>query len=235
MVRDSAGHVLLSHPVAWTSSDPSVATIESEGPPGAHRARARLAAVGQGSVAIAVSSGAVGDTTRITVAGEVIIPYGSSGYRFKVVADSLRSGGGFELPDFDDVAAVFADGRAPFGDGYDFCPLEDSVQTTWPTGTDLLVRRTFNLPVGAGHVQLRVAIDNDLQVFLNGVDITATGEPNRLDGGFQRHGGCAERGSFVFTVPDTLVRAGSNLLAFRVRDRGVVSHFDLRVTAVPNN
>jgi hypothetical protein len=96
-----------------------------------------------------------------------------------------------------------------------------------------LVRKTFDLPASVGSVQVRVAIDNDIQVFVNGVDVTAMGEPNVLEGGFQRHGGCAERGSFVFPVPDPVVQVGSNLLAIRARDRGVISYLDLRVTAKP--
>jgi hypothetical protein len=233
-VRDSAGHVLLSQPVSWSTDDPAVVRVQSNAPPGAHLATARVAAVGQGGTAIIATSGSVSDTTFVTVAGWVLIPYGATGYRFRVLADSIRSGGGFELSTFDDVAAGFADGQAAFGSGFLSCPLDESVHTEWPGLTDLLLRRRFDLPAAAGGVQVRVAIDDAVQVFVNGVDITTTGEPNQLQGGFQQNNGCAERDAFVFSVPDALLHPGSNLLAIRARDVGAVSHVDLRVTAGPN-
>jgi len=76
-------------------------------------------------------------------------------------------------------------------------------------------------------VKIRVAIDDAVQVCLNGVDITASGVPNRLEGGFQRHGGCAEGNDFVFPVPEGILTPGSNLLAIRTRDQGAISNVDL--------
>jgi hypothetical protein len=68
-----------------------------------------------------------------------------------------------------------------------------------------------------------VAIDNDIQVFINGVDISA---------GLQQSGGCAFRDQFIFTVPDNiLVFGGPNLLAVRARDEGGDSYVDVEVRA----
>jgi hypothetical protein len=151
------------------------------------------------------------------------------------LADSTSSGGGFESPAFDDVAAGFADGIGAFGsqdvNDPEGCPLYGTDRTYWPAGTDLLLRKTFDLPSGSQGVVVRVAIDDDVQVFVNGVDVTAAGTPNSFDGGFQRHGGCAERDTFVFPIPDAILQVGSNVLAIRARDRGVISYADLRVTA----
>ena len=229
-VRDSAGHLLLSPPVSWAVSDPAIVLIEPDTTSGAHLATVKVRGTGQGDVVVTATSAAVSDTALVTVSGQLLVPYGAAGYRFKVLADSTIPGGGFEVPEFDDVAAGFSDGRAPFGDGIDLCPLDETENTRWPTDTDLLLRRTFSLPAGASNLTLSVAIDNDLQVFVNGVDVTATGRPNLIEAGFQRHGGCAEHGSFMFAVPDSVLHDGPNVLAIRARDRGVVSHFDLRAT-----
>ena len=69
---------------------------------------------------------------------------------------------------------------------------------------------------------MRVAIDNDVQVFLNGQDISR---------GLRTHEGCPSNDSFVFTAPDTLLVAGANLLAVRGRDRGGLCYLDVQVTA----
>ncbi len=175
---------------------------------------------------------------------KVLVPYEADGYRFKVLTDSTSSGGAFELSTFDDVGAGFSDGTAAFSnddsryDEGEQCPLGSTRKTDWPAYTDLLLRKTFEVPSGVGHIKVRVAIDNDVQVFVNGMDLTASGVPDSLEGGFegfqggfQRHGGCAWRDSFVFPVPEGILQVGSNLLAIRARDRGVISYADLRVTA----
>jgi hypothetical protein len=149
---------------------------------------------------------------------QVLLPYLSPGYRFLVVP--LGEGVGFEQPDFDD--SHFAVSDAAFGTGSS-CPLDSTVQTPWPLETDLLLRKTFLLPVNASTVKVAVAIDNDVEVFVNGQDIS---------GGLQVHEGCAERESFVFSVPESLlVFGGENLLAVRARDRGVISYVDVEVRA----
>lgn len=165
----------------------------------------------------------------------VLVPYQAPGYRYKVTATG-SSGGGFEQPSFNDVAAEFSTGNAAFGSGAvpegQVCPLDATVQTTWPVNTDLLLRKTFVLPGGAGNVRIRVAIDNDIQVFVNGVDVTASaGQETLGEDGFQHHEGCATLDSFVFTVPASAVHTGTNLVAVRARDRGVIGFVDVKVTA----
>lgn len=152
----------------------------------------------------------------------VAIPYLSGGYKYQVV--SHGTGGGFEAPAFDDSA--FAAGTAAFGTGLifgsaDSCPLRANGVTFWSSNTDILVRKSFTLPAGAKNLTVGIAIDDDVQVFLNGVDIS---------GGMQFHSGCASNDSFIFAAPDSLLLAGSNVLAVRGRDDGFQTYLDTQVT-----
>ena len=147
-----------------------------------------------------------------------VVPFGASGYRYTVV----EHGGlpTFQSPAYD--ASSFLLGAAPFGSP-GFCPLASTVQTLWPTDSDLLVRRAVTLPAGASEVSVAFANDNDVLVYWNGNLIAS-----------QTHGGCATHDSPVVSVPDALVQAGSNLLAVRGADRGSQSFLDIRVSAVLN-
>lgn len=158
--------------------------------------------------------------TRAQGEPTVVIPYLDTGYKYKVVAFDADSG--FEQPGFDDSG--FSTGDAGFGTPFGGCSLNNptDVKTTWPLDTDILLRKQFNLPPGTTNLEVGVAIDNDVQVFINGQDIS---------GGLILHEGCAERDSFIFTTPDGILNAGTNLLAVRGRDRGGLSYLDVKVTA----
>jgi hypothetical protein len=158
----------------------------------------------------------------------LLVPYGATGYRYKVV-DSTTSGGGFEQPAFNDTTAEFSNGNAAFGSG-GTCPLDNTVHTQWPLNSDILLRKTFVVPGGVGNVKIKIAIDNDAQVFVNGTDVTATAGTAHLVNGFQRHEDCAALDSFIFTVPVGVIHTGTNLVTVRARDRGVISFVDLSVT-----
>lgn len=147
-----------------------------------------------------------------------IIPYLDTNYKFKVV--SFGDLAGFELPAFDDSG--FSIGNAGFGTQSGFCSLNNPVdaKTAWPLNTDILLRKNFDLPAGSTNLRVFVAIDNDIQVFVNGIDVS---------GGLIPHGGCPARDSFVFTAPDNILNEGENLLSVRAHDRGVLSYVDVRV------
>ncbi|HTR19327.1 MAG TPA: hypothetical protein VMH88_00620 [Gemmatimonadales bacterium] len=194
-----------------------------------------------GSRRLHMPGGLGGRTSSFSPFGAVdfdstLVPYGASGFRYTQV-DPTNSGGGFEQPGYDD--SEWPQGDAAFGsgsvEGGQVCPLDGNKHTTWSIDTDLLLRRSFTLPGGAGSVKVAVAIDNDVQVFVNGVDVTASAGSANYSGGFQRHEGCATEDSFVFTVPDNVVHAGSNVLAIRARDRGVISYVDVRVSGQLTN
>ena len=149
----------------------------------------------------------------------IVVPYGASEYKYQVVP--VDDGIGFERPDFDDSA--FDIGDAGFGTREGYCELNNpgDVRTEWPLETDLLVRKTLELPVGTTDVVVYVAVDNDVQVFINGYDISD---------GLQTHEECPSLNSFTFAVPDSLLQVGTNLLAVRARDRGGLAYLDLEVT-----
>lgn len=149
-----------------------------------------------------------------------VIPYLDNDYSYKIVRPGR--GAGFERPSFDD--SEFARGDAAFGSSHT-CRLYNSSRTDWPLDSDILLRKEFRLPKGVTNLTVGVAVDNDVRAFINGKDVS---------GGLQLHGGCAERDSFVFNVSPRILRAGTNLLAVRGRDRGVASYLDVQVVATVN-
>ena len=154
-----------------------------------------------------------------TLTPQVIIPYLDSGYKYKVV--TFNEGAGFEQPSFDDSGFLL--GNAGFG-SLTACSLNNPtyVKTSWPLNSDMLLRKEFNLPSGATNVRVGVAIDNDVQVFINGIDVS---------GGLISHDFCPARDSLIFTIPDNVLTTGSNLLAVRARGRGDQDYIDVQVTA----
>jgi hypothetical protein len=145
-----------------------------------------------------------------------VIPYAAEEYRFATYAlGGVPSDYGSAT--FDDSA--FATGDAAFGSGGG-CPLQAAVKTDWPVYTEIVVRKGFDLPPGATNLRVMVAIDNDVEVFLNGVEIS---------GGLIQHENCPELDEFRFDAPNSALNVGTNLLSVRGRDRGVESCLDMRV------
>jgi hypothetical protein len=171
-----------------------------------------------------------------TATGGDIIPWQGDGYRYLV--GPADHDAGFQATGFND--AGWSVGRAAFGDHNAnnlYCALDASVNTNWasvPPPTDMLLRHTFPVPAGwTNDLSVSIAIDNDIQVFVNGTDVTATASSGYdSESGFVIHEGCATRGSTTFSVAHTLLTAGTNVIAVRARDRGVDALVDLQVTAV---
>jgi hypothetical protein len=161
------------------------------------------------------------------------------------------------------VLSATAFGDAPFGsgtsaDGNSFgCALSNlpNLNLVWPSfptqtstgnlnqdpSSIFLLQSTFYIPANfTPNVQIGVAIDNDIQIFLNGADITsqgtiAAGASEYYDGSqFLIHEGCAAQDSYVITLPLSSFHTGTspNVLAVRARDRGGESYVDLRVSPV---
>lgn len=120
---------------------------------------------------------------------------------------------GFEQAGTDDSS--WSVGSAPFGNAG--CSGTPAPQTAWPLNTDLLVRRSLDLNPATvtGDLALKVAIDNDVDVFFNGVLIAS----NDFEG-------CGQEKA-TFSIPRSLVTDGNNVLAVRAIDRGGINYLDL--------
>jgi hypothetical protein len=186
------------------------------------------------------SSNSTLDLVADTATGGDVIPYLGTNYKFLLA--STGDTAGFFTTSFSD--ATWGIGNAAFGAlGSTTCPLNGDIVTAWNNSNPpsvLLLRKTFLWPVnGIAHsgtttLDVGVAIDNDIQVYVNGVDVTPTSPAFTVGDGYVHHEGCATQDSFVFSVADSLLLAGPNLLAVRARDRGDVAYVDARV-AVPSS
>jgi hypothetical protein len=174
------------------------------------------------------------------------VPYQEIGYRFLQLGAGQTPPSNFEQPSFD--ASDWSTGRGAFGGGSvsETCSaLGSTIHTDWPTATEgpveILLRKRFSGT--AQNVQILVPVDNDVRVYVNGSEITATGGtvdssegitfvPGNVDeSGFMTHDGCADPAHpFVFTVDNSALLTGGNLVVVRARDRGTVSYVDVRVT-----
>lgn len=146
----------------------------------------------------------------------VVIPYQATSYKYQVFPQGGVPGN-FGAMDFND--SNFPIGNAAFGSG-GRCSIQTTVNTVWPINSEIVLRKFFTLPTGASNLRVLVSVDNDVQVFINGVDISS---------GLAIHEDCAVLDSFSFQAPDTILREGSNLLAVRAKDRGDESYVDFQV------
>ncbi|MBI4504222.1 MAG: hypothetical protein HY691_01695 [Chloroflexi bacterium] len=144
-----------------------------------------------------------------------VIPFQATGYKYKVVAWGAESG--FQQPAYND--ASFSTGNAAFGTTFG-CAFNTngSVKTTWPPNTDLLLRKQFTLPPGAHSLRVQGTVDNDATVYING----------QLIGSVQS--GFCLTSNIDFTAPDSLLIAGTNLLAIRGHDYGGATYLDVQVS-----
>ncbi len=116
-------------------------------------------------------------------------------------------------------------GNGAFGTINSTCPISNpaNVKTIWPSNRDVLVRKHFYLPPGASNVKVNLALDNDAQVWMNGVDISA---------GMKHHYDCASPNDYVFSVPASVLKVGDNLIAFRGKWHNSLSYVDIQVTGL---
>jgi hypothetical protein len=161
-----------------------------------------------------------------TAAGD--IQYEGTGWRYLVSDDGEFPvpTEGFFQPNYSDSG--WLTGSAGFGeDGGNQCSLIlNNTDTPWPVNTEILLRKPFRVDAGVTTMQVRVAIDNDIKVYVNGVNITGTAGATLDQDGFVIHEGCPTRGSAIFTAQ---VTAGVNWLAIHGRDRGGSSYVDAEV------
>ncbi len=169
-----------------------------------------------------------------------VIPYQASGYLYLAGTDGLAPG--FESPTYQATAQNgWQTGKGAFASSNlgTACPsLVPTVATTWvnvPGGTpntDMLLRKTFTLPAWwTSGFTVGMAIDNDFQIFIDGVNVTPTNvagyDPSS---GYVRHENCATIDSYTFPVS---IGGGSHVLAIRARDRGDAAYVDTRLSPKP--
>jgi len=167
---------------------------------------------------------------------ELGIGFGSSGYRYMEFGVGQDPPAGFETPGFDD--SLWSTSDAPFwhnpggacGLGAEPAPGAGTKWTAAGAGvvapsqaTEIVLRRDFVLPEDATNVKVGILIDNDVQVWVNGVDVSS---------GVQTHENCFDfnpLSDFLVNIGDVTV-PGVNSLVVRGIDRGVMSYVDARVT-----
>ncbi len=157
------------------------------------------------------STGAFSDFQFALEAPGLPIGYGSDGWSYQIggsVASGWQTGPLF--PSF---------GTGGFGEDHSGCSLiQSGTHTSWPSGnTSLYLRRNFSLEEAAT-VRIGVAVDNDVEIYVDGVDVGP---------GLLVHDNCPTLDSFVRTVP---LSAGVHQVAIRAVDRGGSSYFDASIT-----
>jgi hypothetical protein len=183
----------------------------------------------------ALAKTGVGGTTRKFSpfgAVEEGFDYGSTGYRYLLLEPPAGSPPeGFADPGFSDEGFSTGDAGFGFNNPANSCALIiANTETPWPPGvsetntSQILLRKFFG--TSSSVVRVRVAIDNDIRVFVDGEEITASG--GTPVEGFIRHEGCPTENSFTFTASG-LDPSVEHLLAIQARDRGGSTYVDAQV------
>jgi hypothetical protein len=169
---------------------------------------AALAAVVALSLSVGLASGASGP-------GEAF----GDGSSYKTLTNPASAPTGFELPAFDDSAWTTA--TAPFGqDDGATCsgvfPSPPWNAAVFPVDGTVYLRKSFALPGNAFGLHVVGTIDNDADVYVNGT----------LEG--QVLSGSCETDAIDLQIPNSdLEHGGSNLVAVKAVDHGVISFFDM--------
>ncbi len=177
---------------------------------------------GSNGPAVPVVTGAV----QFTATGQ--LPYGgASGWSYQI--DNSPPANWYSTT----TSPFSATGSTPFGSANTDCDLNNAgFSTDWPSLplTYLYARRSFTLATAAT-VSIGVAIDNDVQVFLDGTDITSNNDQLMTPvNGVLVHEGCPTPDWVTF---QRAVVPGSHILAILAKDRGISSYLDVRVSIQP--
>ena len=107
------------------------------------------------------------------------------------------------------------------------CPLNIAgyVNLPWPSSREVLLRRDVDIPAGVRNVTIGVAVDNAVQIFLNGHLVT-----DQFTDGFYENIGCAVEDQKVFTVEDVLAQGGEDRLMMHGRWENSKSYLDVSIT-----
>jgi Galactose binding lectin domain len=148
-----------------------------------------------------------------------LVPYGTPGFRYEIVAGSFPPG--VEQPGYDDSGLSV--GAAPFSSGGGCGGPLYAAATAWPIGTELVARLHFNLSRTFVGASLRFGIDNDVTIYINGQQVAS-----------ESHLGCAAQDDYVVSIPDGVLVPGSNLFVALAKDNGGLSAFDVSLFAAGN-
>ncbi len=151
--------------------------------------------------------------------------YGASNWSYRILPAAPETTDWTTLP-WPVTATGWAQGTAPFGSvtAGETSPsgCNDLAATDGPLNQAILLRRDFFVPAGTSEVSIAMKIDNDIRVFLNGVELTD---------GPRTHEGCAETNLLTpLTVEGSPLVVGVNQLAVLGVDRGTESYVDVQVT-----
>jgi hypothetical protein len=92
------------------------------------------------------------------------------------------------------------------------------VHTSWPLNTDMLVRRHFTAPAGTTSLHLDGTVDNNADIYLNGMLIAHVDSGNCVTGAID------------VDIPASDLTS-DNVLAIRGTDLGVADYLDVQLTA----
>jgi hypothetical protein len=174
------------------------------------------------------------------------LPYGSSGYRYLIVTTNQFTTNYTNFYTTNFVDTNFINGQAAFGSTDHPCGGVDDLYTNyntyWTYNTDLLLRRHFYVPPAATNLTLGLAIDNDAQIYINGILITNAANvltngvltTNAFNtGGWFVHEGYASDDSLLLEgISNSVWHAGTNLLAVHGRDRGCLTYADVQISCL---
>jgi len=204
-------------------------------------------------VLVLLGTGCGSDQSGPSTPALTVSDYRSTGYNYVLggTAGTITSSDTTGWATASTHSAPWQSGTAPFGDNSQNTAACAAlyytggtstgaylINTAWPAAptsngptSDLLVTKSFVL-ASALTVKIDIAVDNDIQLFVDGKDITASLVANSglwdgLVNGFQTHGDCADTGSGTFTAGN--LAAGTHLLALHAKDRGGVTYLDSRV------
>ena len=150
----------------------------------------------------------------------------------------------FYATNFDDSA--WTNGQAAFGNYYQLCTVNLTnyiIKTFWPGAedgvSDILLRRHFYVPTGTTNLSMGFTVDNDAQIFINGILITNAAQVflkgiltnNVFQNGWYNHDGCPAYDDLILGgISPSVWHEGYNLLAVHAKDDGFASFFDARIS-----
>jgi len=126
-----------------------------------------------------------------------------------------------EYADFDWDNADWTEGQAAFG--YERVPEGGTINTLWTPGTDLALRKSFQLEsLPTENLRLDLAIDNGCVIFINGKEVlNHTGEY------------FTSLWEYTFELDSKYLKLGTNTVSVLAEDHGQQTYFDMQLEVVP--